>query len=38
MNPVVAWYVWEPWEYRYSSARDYMTEYNWLIKVEKLEL
>jgi putative transposase len=37
-NPVVAGYVWEPWEYRYSSARDYMTDQRGLLRVERLEL
>jgi putative transposase len=36
-NPVVAGYVWEPWEYRYSSARDYMTDQRGLLRVERLD-
>lgn len=38
MNPVVAGYVWEPWEWRYSSAKDYMKNLPWLLRVEKIEL
>lgn len=34
MNPVKAGLVDEPWEYRYSSARDYMNDQKGLLDVE----
>lgn len=34
MNPVKAGLVDEPWEYRYSSARDYMNNQKGLLEVE----
>jgi putative transposase len=34
MNPVKAGIVDEPWEYRYSSARDYMNNQKSLLEVE----
>ncbi len=36
MNPVKAGLVDEPWEYRYSSARDYMNNLEGLLEVELL--
>ncbi|MCA0232200.1 MAG: hypothetical protein LCH91_17150 [Bacteroidetes bacterium] len=33
-NPVKAGLVDEPWEYRFSSARDYMNNQNGLLEVE----
>ena len=35
-NPVRAGFVDEPWQYRYSSARDYMTGRKGLVDVELL--
>ena len=35
-NPVKAGLVDEPWEYRYSSARDYMNNQKGLLEVESL--
>ena len=36
MNPVKTGLVDEPWEYRYSSARDYMNNQKGLLDVELL--
>ena len=35
-NPVRAGLVWEPWHYKYSSAIDYYTIENGLLKIEQL--
>ncbi len=35
-NPVRSGLVWEPWHYKYSSAIDYYTNENGLIKIEHL--
>jgi len=35
-NPVRAGLVWEPWHYKYSSAIDYYTIENGLLKIERL--
>ena len=35
-NPVRAGLVWEPWHFKYSSAIDYYTEENGLLKLEFL--
>lgn len=35
-NPVRSGLVWEPWHYKYSSAIDYYTNEQGLIKIEKL--
>jgi putative transposase len=35
-NPVRSGLVWEPWHYKYSSAIDYYTNENGLLKVELL--
>jgi hypothetical protein len=34
-NPVKAGLVDEPWEYRYSSARDYMNNQNGLLEIDR---
>ncbi|MBK9485389.1 MAG: transposase [Chitinophagaceae bacterium] len=36
-NPVRSGLVWEPWHYKYSSAIDYYTNENGLIKIEHLQ-
>lgn len=36
LNPVKAGFVDEPWHYRYSSARDYMTSQKGLLEIEML--
>ena len=35
-NPVRSGLVWEPWHYKYSSAIDYYTNENGLLKIEHL--
>lgn len=35
-NPVRSGLVWEPWHYKYSSAIDYFTKEQGLLKIEKL--
>jgi putative transposase len=34
LNPVRAGLVWEPWEYRYSSACDYMNNKKGLVEID----
>jgi hypothetical protein len=33
-NPIRAGLVWEPWEYRYSSACDYMNNKKGLVEID----
>jgi len=35
-NPVRSGLVWEPWHYKYSSAKDYYTNEHGLLEIEHL--